>query len=312
MPATYLITAATGRQGGAAARLLLKNGNTVHALVRNKASAESHTLQKLGVALFEGDYNNKEAIKEAIQGVQGIFLNLFPTFDLHTQGQQAQYFVEMAKAAGVESVVLSTVFYVNRPDLWEPRDGMRAYYEAQAIVEDVIRTSGLTYAIMRPPALMHNFLKPDSQWHYPELATEGKLAHAFEPTARTPYLDGADVGRFAVAALLDPRSFSGHEIDLCAQNLTIDEIGGSLRKASGRNIPIVRRTAEELEAKKDMLPTLSFQVMANEVDITIDAEALTERYGIRMTTLDEFLERERENLLRSLPAVDGDDQKEPK
>lgn len=86
MPATYLITSATARQGGAAARLLLKNGSTVHALVRKKVSPESRTLHKLGVALFEGDYNNKEAIKAAILGVEGIFLNLFPTFELHTQG----------------------------------------------------------------------------------------------------------------------------------------------------------------------------------------------------------------------------------
>lgn len=134
---------------------------------------------------------------------------------------------------------------------------MRTYYQAQAIVEDVVRKSGLSYAILRPLALMHNFLMPDSQWHYPELATEVKLAHAFEPTARTSYLGGADVGRLAVAALLCPSGYNGHEMDLCAQNLTIGEVGSSLRKASGRDIPIVRRTAEELEAKKDMLPALS-------------------------------------------------------
>ncbi|KAL1887851.1 hypothetical protein Sste5346_009963 [Sporothrix stenoceras] len=301
---TFLITAATGRQGGATARLLLKQGKNVHALVRDAMSPASRTLAELGAVLFQGDFDSTDAIKDAMQGVDGIFLNLFPTQDINRQGMQAQFFIDTAKEAGTKSIVASTVFHTSNPKLWENREGMNTYYRAKAIVENVVRSSGLeSYTILRPPTLMHNFLKPDSQWHYPELATEGKLAHAFDPDARTPYLDAADVGHFAAAALLNPCLYDGHEIDLCAQNLTIIEVGAVLSRVSGRDIPAVRRSAEELVAKKGMLPALTFQIMANEFDITIDAGALSEKYSIRMSTLEEFMEREKEALISSLPVL---------
>ncbi|CAK7237832.1 hypothetical protein SBRCBS47491_010165 [Sporothrix bragantina] len=303
-PKTFLITAATGRQGGAAARLLLKQGKIVHALVRDVKSPASRALQKLGVILFEGDFCSTDVIKDATRGIDGIFLNLFPTQEVDKQGEQAQVFIDAAKAAGATSIVASTVFNTSRPQLWQDREGMNTYYRGKSIVEDVVRNAGLeSYTILRPPTLMHNFLKPDAQWHYPELATEGILAHAFEAYARTPYLDAADVGQFAVAALLDPGLYNGHEIDLCAQNLTIDEVAGVLSRVSGRTILARRRSAEELAEKKDMLPTLPFQIMANEVDLSIDAEALTTKYHISMTTLEEFMEREKVALLQSLTSL---------
>lgn len=154
---TFLVTAATGRQGGAAVRLLLRQGKMVHALVRDVESPASHALRKLGVVLFQGDFNSTGAINDEIQGVDGTFLNLFPTQDISKQAAQAQFFVDTAKAAGT--------------------------------------------------------------------ATEGTLSHAFHPNARKPYLDAADVGQFAAAALLNPGMYAGHEIDLCSQNLTIGEVG---------------------------------------------------------------------------------------
>lgn len=43
--------------------------------------------------------------------------------------------------------------------------------------------------------------------------------------------------------------------------------------------------------------------MANEVDITIDAGALVKKYSIRMSTLEEFMQREKGALLRPLPSL---------
>ncbi|HAV78168.1 MAG TPA: epimerase [Anaerolineae bacterium] len=67
----YFITGATGFVGGEVAKKLINAGHKVHASVRSldKASA----LQSLGVRLFEGDVTDKESMREAMTGVDGVF-----------------------------------------------------------------------------------------------------------------------------------------------------------------------------------------------------------------------------------------------
>ncbi len=67
----YFVTGATGFVGGVLARKLREQGHGVHASVRdlNKAS----DLQAIGVKLFKGDVTDKESMREAMQGVDGVY-----------------------------------------------------------------------------------------------------------------------------------------------------------------------------------------------------------------------------------------------
>lgn len=67
----YFLTGATGFVGGALARHLRVAGHEVHASVRSPAKAS--TLHSLGVKLFAGDVTDKESMREAMQGVDGIY-----------------------------------------------------------------------------------------------------------------------------------------------------------------------------------------------------------------------------------------------
>jgi hypothetical protein len=83
MAPTFLVTGATGTQGGPTAHILLSQKVTVHAFVRNISSAASQALQKAGAILFQGDFDDTTSIKAAMTGVSGIFLNhlLLPNLD---------------------------------------------------------------------------------------------------------------------------------------------------------------------------------------------------------------------------------------
>jgi len=74
MPATFLVTGATGQQGGGAARELLKAGAKVHALVRDPLKPAAKELEALGAVLFKGDYADIAAIERASAGVKGVFV----------------------------------------------------------------------------------------------------------------------------------------------------------------------------------------------------------------------------------------------
>lgn len=67
----YFITGATGFVGGVLAGKLREQGHEVHASVRNIDRAKE--LQALGVKLFTGDVTDKESMRAAMTGVDGVY-----------------------------------------------------------------------------------------------------------------------------------------------------------------------------------------------------------------------------------------------
>jgi len=67
----YFITGATGFVGSALARQLRAAGHEVHASVRNLDKAKE--LEAVGVKLFRGDVTDKESMREAMRGVDGVY-----------------------------------------------------------------------------------------------------------------------------------------------------------------------------------------------------------------------------------------------
>lgn len=148
---------------------------------------------------------------------------------------------------------------------------------------------------------MQNYILPQSVQHFPELSSEGVLAHVYGKVTRMPHLDAADVGKFAAVALLEPEKFRGEEIELGNEKLTLEEAAGILRKISSVEIGVRKSSEEEVRRVWNSVPTLKFRVLANEKHIGIDGKALEEKYGIRLTSFEGFLEREKEVLMKSIP-----------
>ncbi|KAF7360549.1 NmrA domain-containing protein [Mycena venus] len=289
MPEIFLITSATGRQGTSTARLLLAQGAQVHALVRDPTSPESLALKSMGATLFKGGFD--------------LDVSALAPRDAGREARAAERFVAAAHAAGtVKSFVVSTVFKADAYANWEEKKAeipfLSQYYGSKAGVERVVRASGLTYMILRPGWLMHNYIALGPRYHFPEYASERVLAVSCPRDWRMEHFDADDVGQFAAAALLDPKKFSGKEIDLINEQLTFEEIARDLSEAIGAEVKVKYRTEEETKEALKVVPGVERQIWAPMLPYP-DSTKLVE-YGFRLTTFKEFLEREKNAIKKTV------------
>lgn len=69
-----LVTGATGNQGGAVLRHLLKRSIfTVRAMVRNLNDPKAQALKQAGAELVAADLDDRASLDRALSGVYGIF-----------------------------------------------------------------------------------------------------------------------------------------------------------------------------------------------------------------------------------------------
>jgi uncharacterized protein YbjT (DUF2867 family) len=310
MSPAFLISGSTGQQGGAVARLLLKQGYAVHALVRDPSSPAAQALETAGARLFHGGFDDFPVIAAATAGCTGVFMNLYPTFDdPFRQVSQARNFIKAAREAQtVTTFVVSTSFWAKNPERYSSpdlpkdlQDQLNGYYQIKASVEDLVHAAGFeNVTIIRPSFLMHNYLKDGSAPFFPELSKTGELCHAYTPSAKMPHFAASDIGKFGAGALTKPEVFSGKEIELGFENLTMEEVHRSLEKVSGKKIPIRVRSEEEVVEKTPVIPSTMFFALASLVDLSIDGTGFEKEFGIKPLKFEEFLRENEEELTKSL------------
>jgi uncharacterized protein YbjT (DUF2867 family) len=107
---TVLVTGATGRQGGAVVRHLLRKGWKLRALTRNPGGREAQSLALQGLGVVKGDLEDPASIAGAAAGVYGIYsVQDFWAVGAKREVQQGKNVADAAKKAGVQHFVYSSV-----------------------------------------------------------------------------------------------------------------------------------------------------------------------------------------------------------
>lgn len=325
--ATYLVTGATGHQGGAVVdHLLLRAGTKVHAVVRDPTSPKATALQAKGVILFKGTFGSPTpAFALAAAGCTGLFLNL-SVFDPTIAQSQAAAILSTCRAGAGETlttVVLSSTSRTNKlasdpsfaAALTAIDPMLTHYYRAKAGVEAAVRASGLAHhTIIRPGVLHHNYLLPTSASQLPTLPRHGELLTTLDPDATMPHCSPDDVGRLAAAALLEGLNdthhhhhhrhrFSGHEFDLASENLGARDVAAVLGRVAHVPVTARRRTEDEIRDTDPGLGTPKFEKLCNALPSVVHPGVVEERYGVKLETLEGYMRRHREELVASLPPV---------
>ncbi|MCL5020253.1 MAG: NmrA/HSCARG family protein [Bacteroidetes bacterium] len=225
-PEKVLVAGATGKQGGAVARALLREGYKVKALTRNPASAAAGELRKLGAEIAVGDLTHEDSLAEALKGVRVVFAMTTPFQSDHdTEVAQGKNIVDAAKSAGVSHLVFSSVASADK------NTGV-PHFETKFKVEQHIVRSGVPYTIIGPTAFMENFIQP---FALPNLR-QGKISRGLPASRAVQLVAVEDIGSFAAFVIQHRDEFLDERIDIAGDERTGEETAVILAKISGRPI----------------------------------------------------------------------------
>jgi uncharacterized protein YbjT (DUF2867 family) len=272
---TVLVTGATGKQGGATVRALVGKGFRLRAMTRNPGSDAAKAVASItGAEVVQGDLNDPESLKEALQGAWGVFA-VQNTWEAGVAGEedQGKRIATLAREAGVEHYVYTSVGSAHR------KTGI-PHFDNKYRVEDTIRGLGFpSHVILRPVFFMENLTSP---W----FLNGDAIYAAMRPELKLQMIATSDIGRHAARAFTEAEKLRGREIDLAGDAATMPEAAAALSKGLGRNITFVQIPISEVRKNSE-----DFALMLEwfeRVGYDVDIAGVERESGIHAMTLEEW------------------------
>jgi uncharacterized protein YbjT (DUF2867 family) len=225
---TVVVTGATGHQGSAVTRHLLKDGWQVRALTRNPQSAKAQALGKLGATLVTADFDDPASLRIALAGAYGAYSvqNPYPR-GTNREVKQGKNVADAAKEAGIQHIVYGSA------GTGEPGSGIPSW-ESKLLIEEQMRRLDLPLTVLRPMAFME--LMTDKQF-FPPVAVWHVMPLLMGPSVRVPWLCAEDLGAIAAVAFSQPERFVGQDLKLASDVQSIDDCRRIYREVAGKNPP---------------------------------------------------------------------------
>ncbi|WP_426747544.1 NmrA family NAD(P)-binding protein [Myxococcus faecalis] len=252
---TVLVTAATGRQGGATARALLTEGSTsVRVLVRNPEGPNARALAAAGAELVVGDLDDLASLRAACAGVQGVFSMQSPIVsatgvDFSKEVQQGKNLIEAALAERVETYVHTATSGVGdhrniegwAEGRWKEHE---VYWENKLATCERVRSAGFRHWTLILPATFMDHAMLDTS----AFVDGHRWVTVLEADRPIPLIAPEDVGNASAAALLNPARFHGVTLQLAGDVLTPRQMAEVLSRVDAKTYTVQSSTIEEAVA----------------------------------------------------------------
>jgi uncharacterized protein YbjT (DUF2867 family) len=238
---TIVVTAATGRQGRAAATALLEQGWPVRALVRHPDSAGAAELAAACAEVAVCDLDDAAAIKEALGGAHGLFLyqpgfmspELTPGLGPDSELTRGRTVINAALTAGIGHLVYSSGLGANL--------GLSPLHAPKQALEQQLAASGVPFTIIRPVGFMENYAGPGRG-----LQPGGTIRTPAPPHVVEQLIAVRDIGALAAIAFANPDRYAGEAFELAGDELTIPQIAAAMSTALDRPIRYSQIPIEEI------------------------------------------------------------------
>lgn len=241
-----LIVGATGMVGGEICRLLSHEGKPARGLVRTTSDHfKVEGLKKLGVEVVIGDLRDRASLENACKGIKAVITtaSAMPHSyqpgenDIKSVDSEGQVnLVEAARTAGVKHFIYTSFTMDNEFPLRNAKRG----------VENHLKSSGMTYTILRPGYFMETWLSPSVGFD----AANAKAQIYGSGEKPISWISFLDVARFAVACLDNPATLNA-TLDIGGpEALSQLEMVKIFEDAAGREFELQFVPEEALEAQQ--------------------------------------------------------------
>lgn len=220
-----LVTGGTGKQGGAVARNLAKQGFRVKALTRNTESSNARRLEEMNICLIKGDLNDVTTYREHLKDVDGIFSVQTYVNGIAKELHQGIALASIAKEYGVRHFLYSSILG------FECCKGV-PHIENKFKIEEHIKKAGLPFTIVRPASLYENFMIPQVK----NGILKGKLVQPVKESTLLQYISTEDIGKAATKIFLNPEDYLGKTIPLAVEQYTSGEVAGLFSSVLNRKM----------------------------------------------------------------------------
>lgn len=223
---SILVTGATGKQGGAVARALFRDGHTVHALVRDDTSDRAKRLAEIGVVLIEGDLDNRDEVVGACRGCEFVFSvqnGWDPSVGFDGEVRQAENLEIAARRANVRALIQSTMA------AGEHVDHVR-HFQCKRDIERLLHRSDVPVVFVGTVYFMENFLDPKTGGRMTFPTLKGSL----RPATKMHLMSYHDIGPVAARVIREPDRFIGRRLDLAGDELSVGEMKMTYERVSGQ------------------------------------------------------------------------------
>lgn len=224
-----LITGATGTIGKELTKYLSAKGVTFRAMVRSVEDAKDLAALP-GAELVSGNFDNPASLENALNGIEKAFLL---TNSSELAEKQQSDFVKAAKKTGVKHIVKLSQWAANA------RSPVR-FLCYHAVVEQLIKDSGIAYTFLRPNLFMQGLLG------FREMIIKQNQFFGAIGDSKISIIDIRDIAAAAGEALTE-EGHQGKIYDLTGpEALTHTTIAEKLSNAVGRQIQFIDISSETL------------------------------------------------------------------
>lgn len=267
-----LVFGATGRQGGSAAKALLKAGWPVRALVLDLTGTASLKLRSAGVELVQGSFEDRDVIRAAMTDAHGAFSVLPGNLTADDEVRHGVAIADIAAEASIAHFVYSSGASAGDVLTGVPR------FDAKPRIEAHVRKLPITTTILRPMIFMEMLVRPGFGLDQGRLVSLIRPDHAIHLTAVE------DIGKFAAVVFADKARFGGTTMKIASDRVTGRELETAFTEAAGRPITYERFPDDVLAANADlahMAKSLEDGPLSERVDLDAMREINPELLSLR-------------------------------
>lgn len=232
-----LVYLANGVRGGAIVHALARDGRTVRALVRDTGKAR--TLLRPGVMPVRGDFADPASLQAASTGAGSLILQI-PTGAEAQMRTWAEAAIAAARAGGITTILLVLASASRPAPCPEPS------LVANAMLEALVRESGLQCAVIWPTMYLDNLLKPSART---EIVRDGIFAPPIAAEQKIAWTSASDMGAAIALLLHHPLAGSEHRI---AGPASLDGNALAAAVAEGLGKPVAYRAQTIGDFERDV------------------------------------------------------------